>query len=108
MSVKVMKGLVPQRSGYTQIKPGAISGQQSVQFGAASVSANPALSRSLSDAVVAAVKGRKGALVSDKIREYREAKEVSDEVADKIRDTDQGVEAHDKLDSFAGRTQLTN
>ncbi len=109
MSVKVINGFVPPRSGYQQIKTGAAqSAQRSSQFASGVVSTNPAAAKALSDAVVTSVKGKRGALASEKIREYREAKEVSNEVAEKIRETDEGVEVHDGLESFSGRAQLAN
>ena len=114
MSVKVMKGFISSGSGYREVKAGASQNAQSapqtnsISTTAAATSQAIALhGRTLSDAVVTSVKGKVTG-TSEKIREFREAKEVSNEVAEKIRDTDQGVDAHEGLETYAGRTHLAN
>lgn len=108
MTVKIVQGYVGNRSGYQEIKVGSTSQTiQSTQTTAgASASAQLAGTRTLSDAVISSVKaGRSSGGSSEKIREFQEAKEVSQDVADKIRDGEPGLEAHEGID---GRVPLAN
>lgn len=111
MTVKIVQGFVGSNTGYQEIKVGVSS--KTVQSSQALSStalqqtiASAAGNRTLSDAVVNTVRsGRATSGTSEKIREYREAREVSQEVAEKIRDGEPGFEAHDGID---GRVPLAN
>ena len=112
MTVKIVQGLVGYRSGYQEIRvASSANSNQTAQSAttaqqATTAAAQVAVSRTLSDAVVSSVRsGRGSSAVSEKIREIQEAKEVSRDVADKIRDGDSGVEAHNGIDQ---RTRLAN
>jgi hypothetical protein len=114
MTIKIVKGLIANNSPYSEIK---VSNNKPVSVDSSKAASSSlqvpnALSqgRALTEAVISSVSINKSALGStEKIREIKEAKKVSDQVAEKIRDGDEPIEgAHNKLGSKQGRDHLIN
>ena len=107
MSVKIVQGLLGNSTGYRKIRTGVSAAKNNqVTTKTQRAQQSSVLSsqgRSLSDAVVSSIRvGRATPVTTEKIREYQEAKEVSGEVAEKIREDDDGSQSHQGLDRVIG------
>ncbi|MDC0358975.1 hypothetical protein OAO01_09170 [Oligoflexia bacterium] len=57
----------------------------------------------VTEAAHATLSSARGTPMTDKIREYKEAKKVSESVADRIKDDEKSPEAHDNLSPVTAR-----
>lgn len=94
MSVKVVQGLI----GDARAKPFSNSNQQNI---ATSNAQTGVVLQNLasSEAVNVAVRSQRTNTNGEKIREYKEAKEVADKTADRIRKDESSPDAHSGLNS---------
>jgi hypothetical protein len=106
MSVKIVQGLLGNSAGYREIRTGVSAAKNNPTTTQNQLAQQSAIlssqGRSLSDAVVSSAKGRASSVSAEKIREYREAREVSGEVAEKIREGEDGSQSHQGLDRAVG------
>lgn len=107
MSVKVVQGLIgaPKAAPAPQVKADPQNIQNSAQAGSA-VATAVASNILSSDAVSVTVRSQRSGS-SEKIKDFKEAKEVADRTADEIRKGDKAEEAHDGLSSFSGAAHLS-
>lgn len=116
MTLTIIKGLVgtsaysrENPSANTQAAQSAPSAVQQQQQAAGATQAQAAAAQvsQANDAVVSLVRNGKTAGVSnDRIREYREARDVADEVSRDIQSDDKALDAHDGLDGSASGLHL--
>jgi hypothetical protein len=107
MTVKIIQGLLGNSASFREIRTGVSATKQNQTTAQNQLAQQSAVlssqGRSLSDAVVSSVRaGRSTGISSEKIREYREAKEVSGEVAEKIREGEDGSKSHQGLERSVG------
>lgn len=112
MAVKIIQGLVGSPAREVQQK----SVEKSAQTPSAqsiATSSNPAVQNALSrstagDAVVTSLKSARPTAQGDKIREYKEAKQLSRDIADKISDTPEKSDPHQGLGNVDAREHFAN
>ncbi len=104
MTVTVVRGFVGSSSSSSDAKgakapslPAASSAQAQAVAAVSSVTAG------LNEASVATIRLAKSVTVGDKIREAREAKELSESLAERIADKDDSVDAHSELTPVSAR-----
>ena len=120
MTLKIVQGLINQNSSYTEIRgtstakasAGSVRAYQASSVSAAQVNSlaqHRGAERSLSEAVVSSVRSsRSTSSEAAKIREFEEAKEVSRDVAEKIRDGESPDAAHGETRFVVDRESTPN
>ena len=112
MSVKVVQGLIGGAN--TRLSTQTSANQQNQATSSLKGSASAVLSSTVAqnmvttEAVNVSIRTQRAALGSEKIRDYKEAKEVADKTADEIRkqDKEEASGTHSGLNSTAGGAHL--
>jgi len=116
MGIKIVQGLIgttPVAAGDTRASTNQQNATQSAQAGLQAVirAATAVTSSALatSEAVISSVRTNRSANSGiEKLRDPQQAKELAENVADRIRDGETGLEAHSDLEPISAREHFSN
>ena len=102
MTLKVVSGLISPNRLDTN-KDRSVENQASGNLNRLATSASSLTHSITSDAAITSVKSSSSASGTTKIREYREAKQVAEDIAQEIKGDEGSLEAHNGLSSSSAR-----
>ena len=106
MAVKVVQGLIGEYKPAPQVKPNTQT-QNNLNSVQSSVAASrSAIQYASTEAVSVTIRSTKSSGSAEKIRDPKEAREAADQVADKIRESNDSLDVHDKLSAANGGQHL--
>jgi hypothetical protein len=103
MTVTVVRGFVGKSGSSTPAnQPSKDSAPSPTAVSQAQAAVNSVVA-STSEAAVATIRLSKSITVGDKVRDAREARELTDDIAERVSDEDSDVDAHSELSPVSAR-----